>query len=141
MSDVTVDTSDFEKDLENYINSLLPNGLEEGVKKACLVVEAEAKSTVKKDLGQLAGSIRSDTETKGNEINGYVSANTEYALFVHEGTGIYAKDGNGRKTPWMYQDKNGKWVKTSGQKPKPFLKDAVKKNKDKINKIIEQSLK
>lgn len=141
MSDITIDTSDFEKDLENYINSLLPRGIEEGVKKACLVVEAEAKSTVKKDLGQLAGSIRSDIETKGTEINGYVSANTEYALFYHEGTGIYAKDGNGRKTPWMYQDKNGKWIKTSGQKPKPFLKDAVEKNKDKINKIIEQSLK
>lgn len=141
MSDVIVDTSEFEEDLNNYINSLLPKALEDGVKKACLVVEADAKAEVRKDLGQLAGSIKSDTEIKGSEINGYVSANTEYALFVHEGTGIYAKGGNGRKTAWMYKDRDGKLVRTVGQEAKPFLSNAVDKNKDKINEIIKQSLK
>lgn len=141
MSGTEIDSANFERDLENYLNNLLPNGIEDGVTAACLLVEATAKEEVRKDLGQLAGSIRSDTEKSRTEINGYVSANTEYALFYHEGTGIYAKGGNGRKTPWIYIDRNGKKVRTVGQKPKPFLENAVNKNKDKISKIIEQSLK
>lgn len=141
MNSTEIDSAEFEKDLKEYINDLLPNGIEAGVEKACLLVEADAKNDVRKDLGQLAASIRSETEKKNNEINGYVSANAEYALFYHEGTGIYAKNGNGRKTPWIYVNREGKRVRTIGQKPKPFLENAVKKNKDKISKIIEQSLK
>lgn len=141
MSGTEIDSADFEKDLDNYLNSLLPNGVEDGVKKACLIVEADAKANVSVDMGQLRASIRSEIEKKGTEINGYVGTNVEYALFYHEGTGIYAKDGKGRKTPWVYVDKHGKKVRTVGQKPKPFLENAVNKNKDKISKIIEQSLK
>ena len=141
MSSVEIDSAAFEKDLNNYLETSLPNGIENGLKAACLLVENSAKAEVRKDLGQLAGSIRSDIERSGNEINGYVSANTEYALFYHEGTGIYAKNGNGRKTPWTYIDRHGNRVRTVGQKPKPFLKNAVENNKDKINQIIQNSLK
>lgn len=141
MSGTEIDSADFERDLDNYLRNLLPNGIEEGIKKACFTVEAEAKSEVNVDMGQLRASIRSETDKKGTEINGYVGTNVEYGLFYHEGTGIYAKGGNGRKTPWIYIDRNGKKVRTVGQKPKPFLENAVNKNKDKISKIIEQSLK
>ncbi|WP_297637946.1 HK97 gp10 family phage protein [uncultured Clostridium sp.] len=141
MSDVTIDTSDFDRDLEDYINSLLPQGLERGVKKACLVVEGSAKGKAGINFGQLRAGIKSETEINGSEIDGYVSANTEYALFHHEGTGIYAKGGNGRKTDWFYKNEKGEWIKTAGQKANPFLEDAVKENKDKISSVIEQSLK
>lgn len=48
-----------------------------------------------------------------------------YPLYVEMGTGIYAAEGNGRKSPWRWQDKNGKWHYTRGIKPTHFLKKAV----------------
>lgn len=133
---VEIDVAEFEKDLNDYINNKLPNELEKRIEKACFLVEGTAKELVPKDLGQLSSSITTEVERKGTSIDGYVSANTEYALFVHEGTGIYAKNG-GRKTPWFYENREGKTVKTVGQKPKPFLKDALLQNKDKILKILK----
>lgn len=133
---VEIDVAEFEKDLNDYINNKLPNELEKRIEKACLLVEGTAKELAPKDLGQLSSSIATEVERKGGNIEGYVSANTEYALFVHEGTGIYAKNG-GRKTPWFYKNREGKTVRTVGQKPKPFLKDALLQNKDKIIKILK----
>lgn len=54
---------------------------------------------------------------------GYVGSNLEYAPYVHQGTGIYAKDGNSRKqVPWVYySEKDGQRHVTKGTKPRPFL--------------------
>lgn len=133
---IEIDNAEFEKDLNDYINNKLPNELEKRIEKACFLVEGTAKELAPKDLGQLASSITTEVERKGTSIEGYVSANTEYALFVHEGTGIYAKNG-GRKTPWFYKNREGKTVRTAGQKPKPFLRDALTKNIKNINKILK----
>lgn len=45
--------------------------------------------------------------------------------FVEYGTGIYAADGNGRKSPWVWIDKNGKGHYTHGMKPRHFLRNAL----------------
>lgn len=82
------------------------------------------------DQGQLRASGRVD---KGEE-SVKVSFNSEYAYYVHEGTGVYAP--GGRKTPWKYPYKDSFRV-TKGQKPNKFLKRALDKNKDKINKILK----
>ncbi|MDM0720058.1 HK97 gp10 family phage protein, partial [Clostridium perfringens] len=61
------------------------------------------------------------------EVIGRVGNTMEYAPYVHQGTGIYAKDGNGRKTPWKYKVESGKykgWHITKGQRPQPFLEKA-----------------
>lgn len=60
----------------------------------------------------------------------------QYALWVHQGTGIYAEEGNGRKTPWRYYVEDGKykgWHLTQGQKANPFLRRGVNNNKANIN--------
>ena len=57
------------------------------------------------------------------------------------GTGIYAVNGDGRKDRWSYQDAEGKWHSTIGQKPQPFLERALDNNRDKINKIFEDEIK
>ena len=80
-----------------------------------------------------------DVRINSDEIVGTISNSSEYAPYVHQGTGIYAKDGNGRKTPWKYEAKAGKykgWHITRGQKPQPFLEKAKLDNKDKISKIL-----
>lgn len=56
-----------------------------------------------------------------------------------QGTGIYAIDGDGRKTPWRYVSKAGKYKGghfTHGQRGKPFLEYAKLFNKDKISKVL-----
>ena len=97
------------ENLEKFINNTLPEGLEEALKKAVLKVEADSKKNCPVDDGILRASIQSDVEKENkNTISGYVGSNVDYAPYVHQGTGIYAKDGNGRKNvPWVYVDDNG----------------------------------
>lgn len=108
-------------------------------KLACLIVEAAAKKNVHNDLGILRASITSEVSLDSVSIVGSIFSNLDYAPYVHQGTGIYAKDGNGRMTPWIYCAKAGKykgWHTTQGQKPQPFLEDAKLKNKSKIERML-----
>lgn len=82
------------------------------------------------DDGQLRASGRIETEKDKVKV----SFNTEYAFYVHEGTGQYVA--GGRKTPWKYPYKGGFRV-TKGQKPNKFLKRAIDKNKSKITQILK----
>ena len=69
----------------------------------------------------------------------YIGTNNEYAAYVCLGTGKYAEGGGGRPTPWVYQDANGNWHYTHGQKPQPFLKPAVTDHTDKYREIIKDA--
>lgn len=58
-----------------------------------------------------------------------------YALYVELGTGIFAEKGNGRKTPWVWKDQNGKYHFTRGMKPQPFLRPAITEHLDEFKEI------
>lgn len=58
-----------------------------------------------------------------------------YALYVELGTGIFAEKGNGRKTPWVWKDQNGKYHFTRGMKPQPFLRPAITEHLDEFEEI------
>lgn len=77
-------------------------------------------------------------DNDGNKLN---VTNEPYGLFVELGTGIYADDGQGRKSPWAYQDKNGKWHNTKGIKPKHFLRNAISEHMDEYKQIVADGLK
>ena len=107
--------------------------------KACLVVESQAKQNCPVDIGILRASITSETEVTASEIVGRVGTNEEYGPYVHNGTGIYAKDGNGRKTPWGYTVRAGKYKGfhwTQGQRPQPFLENAKLEKKSTVERIL-----
>ncbi len=109
------------------------------MEQACLVVEGDAKKNCPVDQGPLRTSISHDVSLTIEEIVGKVFSSSGIAPYVHQGTGIYAKDGNGRKTPWGYTVLSGKYKGfhwTRGQKPQPFLEKAKLDNKDKISKIL-----
>lgn len=109
------------------------------MEQACLVVEGDAKKNCPIDQGNLRASMQHDVSVTSTQIIGQVSNSSEIAPYVHQGTGIYAKDGNGRKTPWGYTVLAGKYKGfhwTRGQKPQPFLDKAKLNNKDKISKIL-----
>ena len=109
---------------------------------ACNIVESAAKDKAPRKTGALRRSITSKVELTGNSIEGIVYSPLEYAPYQEYGTGLFAENGNGRKTGWAYEDeKTGETIFTRGNRPHPFLRPAVNENKDKIINIIKGALK
>ena len=109
---------------------------------ACNIVESAAKDKAPRKTGALRRSITSKVELTGNSIEGIVFTPLEYAPYQEYGTGLFAENGNGRKTGWAYEDeKTGETIFTRGNRPHPFLRPAVNENKDKIINIIKGALK
>ena len=118
--------------LLSKLDKLQEMDLTEPLTQACLVVERDAKINAPADTGELRQSIT--FEVSDNE--GVVGTNLYYAPYVEYGTGIYAVDGNGRQDAWSYQDVEGNWHTTIGQKPQPFLEPALMDNEKKIYDIF-----
>lgn len=132
------DNDEFIRSVENATLEIVKN-VAANMVKVCLTIERDAKKNCPIDQGQLRASMQHDVSFNSDEIIGIVSNSSEYAPYVHQGTGIYAKDSNGRKTPWKYEALAGKykgWHITKGQKPQPFLEKAKLDNKDNISKIL-----
>lgn len=129
-------------DVIDLIDGLVDNQkLEKAMAKAVLLVEREAKMKAPRGTGDLARSITSKVETSGGEVEGTVFTPLYYAPYVEYGTGLFAEDGNGRKdVPWHYQDDEGEWHSTSGQKPQPFMRPALDENREQILLILKGAL-
>ena len=104
--------------------------------KACALVERSAKQKAPKDKGDLRRSITSKVE--GTE--GIVYTPLEYAPYVEYGTGLFAENGGRQDVPWNYQDDEGNWHSTSGQKPQPYMRPALNENREEILRIIKEGL-
>ena len=111
--------------------------LDEVLNKACILVENDAKKKCPVDKGQLRNSITHEVE--GTEAA--VGTNTEYAPYVEIGTGIFSSEGTGRQDKWSYQDAEGHWHSTVGQKPQPFLNPALDENRKEIIQLFREELK
>ena len=121
----------------------------------------------KEKVGVGTGELRADTRSLGVEIVGYevhgaVGNTSDYAIYHHQGTGIYAVNGDGRKTPWVYveggsstggQKKEYTWEEakraaaflrskglkahaTRGSKPNPYLKDTIEQEQSTLSKLL-----
>lgn len=131
------DTRAFEQSCDNSVNKmqeLLMQNME-------LTLDHVA-GKAKEKVGVGTGALRADTrslgvEIVGDEVHGAVGNSLEYAIYHHQGTGIYASDGNGRKTPWVYEDpKTGEKIYTRGSKPNPYLKDTIEQEQSTISKLL-----
>lgn len=107
---------------------------------ACDLVEGSAKDKAPKDTGALRRSITNRVEVVGNEVSGIVFTPLEWAPYIEYGTGIYAENGNGRQTPWVYRDDKGKYHYTHGQHPQPFMRPALKENEQNIKKKLKEGI-
>lgn len=123
--------------LKEKLNQLSEIDLNKALNNACLLVENEAKQRCPVGTGDLRNSITHEVE--GNE--GVVGTNVFYAPYVEYGTGIFSSEGNGRQTPWSYQDAKGEWHTTVGQKPQPFLNPALDANRDAIKDVLFDAIK
>ena len=123
-----------QKHLDNI--NLDEKKLNQILSQACLIVENQARRDAPVDNGVLRNSIRSEVEGK----QGVVGTNIEYAPYVEFGTGLFAVNGDGRQTPWSYQDEMGEWHTTIGQHPQPFLGPALEMNRETIINFIKERL-
>lgn len=130
--------------LDEVLNSLEELADEEkfmaALGKACALVERSAKQNAPKDTGALRRSITSEVEKNGTDIVGVVYTPLEYAPYVEYGTGLFAEGGGRQDVPWNYQDDEGNWHSTSGQKPQPFMQPALNDNRERILRIIKEGL-
>ena len=112
------------------------------IDRGCQVIENKARELCPVDDGILRASITHKVqESSVGTITGTVGTGVEYAPYVHQGTGLFAVDGNGRKEPWVYKDAKGQFHKTIGQKPQPFLLDASIGEMDAVIRQISEVMK
>ena len=102
-------------------------------------LEAQVKRNTAVDTGQLKGSWRYKVDN--NKLEAVVGSPLENAIWEEFGTGEFALEGNGRKTPWTYQDTKGNWHYTKGKKPRRALHNAFTKLKSKLIKLAQQKFK
>jgi HK97 gp10 family phage protein len=114
--------------------------VEQGFKRACALVEREAKQKAPKGNGELRRSITSKVETVGNEVVGTVFTPLEYAPYVEYGTGLFAEEGGRNDVPWSYKDDEGNWHSTSGMHPQPYMRPALNENREEIKRVIKEAI-
>lgn len=103
--------------------------LAKAIQKSALIVQRRARQETPVDKGLLRSSIG----VRLSATQAVVSPNKKYALYVHEGTGIYARAGDGRRTPWVYKRRDGRFVRTRGQRANPFMERAAKRATPDVN--------
>lgn len=126
------------KTLETLLST---ENMTQAMGQACAAVEASAKKKAPKDSGALRRSIASKVEAEGGDIQGIVYTALEYAPYVEYGTGLFAESNGRTDVPWVYQDDEGNWHSTKGQKPQPFLRPALNENRKTVVKILGGGIK
>ena len=101
------------------------------------MVANSAKEKAPVDTGELRDSITYRVED--NSV--IIGTSCPYAPYQELGTGLFAYHGDGRQTPWRYQDRYGEWHTTSGNHPHPFLEPALFENEQAIVRILKPALK
>lgn len=125
------------KDNSAEVLSEFQQACERALEKCGLIGEGYAKKDCPVDTGLLRASITHKVTEGGTAV--YVGTDKEYAAYVELGTGIHYT--GGRPTPWVYQDANGNWHMTNGQRAQPYIKPAVADHADTYRGIIEGELK
>lgn len=93
-------------------------------------LQTQVKRNTAVDTGQLKNSWNYKVDE--SKLEAVIGSPLENAIWEEFGTGEFALNGNGRKTPWKYRDAKGKWHYTKGKKPKRALFKAFTKLKPKI---------
>ncbi|MGN7409966.1 HK97-gp10 family putative phage morphogenesis protein [Sporosarcina sp. SAFN-010] len=122
--------------LKKYGDSVIDD-VKRIITETAYIIMNNAKVMAPVDDGNLRDSI--EVEIVPGGMTAIVRVTANYAIYVEYGTGIYAVEGNGRKTPWTYySDKLGRFVTTEGMKPQPFWDPAIEKGQRHFRKEMRK---
>ena len=96
-----------------------------------------AKDLCPVDTGNTRNSI---THTVEDGKKAIVGTPIEHAIYQEMGTGKYAEGGGGRPTPWCYQDTQGIWHWTAGNRAHPFIKPSIADHQGTYKNILKDEL-
>lgn len=102
-------------------------------------LEAQTKRNTKVDTGKTKGSW--EHVVHEHKLEAEVGSRYKNALWEEFGTGIYAINGDGRKTPWVYKSPDGKFHTTVGKKPRRALFNAYTDLKNKLIRSAQERFK
>lgn len=89
--------------------------------------------------------VKTYAELIGNYKKYGIKSPYDNKIDVEIGTGIWSSEGTGRQDRWCYKDEEGNWHSTIGQKPQPFLTDALHEKAkaaiDEFTRTVERELK
>ena len=137
---MTFNTRDLDAALRNI--SIDAPTLQKFEQKGARVLVEGMKSRAAIDTGDMRDGIQSHiVEASAEKIEDEVGPEVKYAIYQEYGTGIFAENGQGRKTPWVYRRKDGKFITTSGNRPHPFVRPTAINDKDKVTHAIESEFK
>ncbi|KIR03460.1 hypothetical protein P261_02275 [Lachnospiraceae bacterium TWA4] len=115
---MSIKFEDYSNDIKNIIKEKSVAWLTE----ASGEIEAQTKRNCTVVTGKTKGSFTHVVDEEA--LEGHIGSNYDNAIWEEFGTGLYALEGNGRKTPWIYKDSKGKTYRTVGKKPKRMLHNA-----------------
>ena len=120
------------------IEAGMRQGAEEAVLIELLALQGDAKRAAPIDDGRLRGSI---TVVRAEDrMSGTVGPNVHYGKHVEFGTGLFAANGEGRKTPWVYKHPKYGFVRTSGNRPQPYLLPSFEAAKRRFPERLRQRI-
>jgi HK97 gp10 family phage protein len=145
---VTIHTDEFMKGMEEAGTDVAQR-ISQAMQTACIMLKDAAKERAPKNSGRIpssggnGGPIKNSIawqmaadDGKGS-ATGTVYSNATYAVYYHEGTGLFSRTGMGRKdVPWSFRDDLGGWHSTSGMEAHPFLEEAADESRNEIARIF-----
>ena len=128
------------KDYSNEVNEKINRAAITWLEEASGELESQTKRNTKVDTGQTKGSW--EHVVHESKLEAEVGSRYKNALWEEFGTGIYALNGNGRKTKWVYRNpKDGKFYTTVGKKPRRALWNAYQSLKSTLKKSAREKFK
>ena len=128
------------KDYSDKVNDSIKQKAIAWLEEASGELEAQTKRNTKADTGQTKGSW--EHVVHENKLEAEVGSRYKNALWEELGTGIYALNGNGRKTKWVYKNlKDGKFYTAVGKKPRRMLWNAYQSLKEKLKESAKEKFK
>lgn len=88
-----------------------------------------------------SGELKASFVVLKTRVGYSVVSLSAYAWYVENGTGVYNSFGIGRKTPWVYKSRTGRFYTTRGQKAQFFFKRALELTTIRAPRILQTSFK
>ena len=127
-----VEFTDNRVEVKNALNRALISFLHE----ASSELASETTRNTRVDTGQLKSSWSYSIDEARKES--VIGSPLQNAIWEEFGTGEYALNGDGRATPWVYQDRHGQFHLTHGKKPQRTLHNAFETKKGQIKRRLEE---